>query len=129
MSQYQVPDTLLYTKDHEWARDEGDGVFAIGITDFAQDALGDITFVELPEIGRTLALGETFGVVESVKTFSDLYAPLSGEIVAVNQAVSDDATLINESPYESGWIVKVRASDPTEVAHLLSAAAYRDLMG
>jgi len=124
MSESRVPPELRYTTDHEWARVEGDDVVSVGITDFAQDALGEVTFVELPEVGVTLRAGDSMGVVESVKTFSDLYAPVSGTVVEVHEALADDATPINESPYGDGWIVKIQMSDATELDKLLSAEAY-----
>lgn len=124
MSTFKVPADLRYTQDHEWARDEGDGVYAVGITDFAQDALGDITFVELPEVGRTLESGDGFGVVESVKTFSDLYAPMPGEVVEVNEAVVEDPSLINREVYTEAWLVKIRVTDAAAFAGLMDAAAY-----
>lgn len=120
-----IPDKLKYTKEHEWASEE-DGVVAVGITDYAQDALGDITYLELPDVGATFSTGDTFGVVESVKTFSDLYAPIDGEVVEVNDAAVDAPESINEDAYGT-WLIKVRVSDPAQVEALLTAAAYADL--
>lgn len=120
----RIPDDLRYTAEHEWARDEGGGVVTVGITDFAQDALGDVTFVDLPAVGRALTSNETFGVVESVKTFSDLYAPVAGEVIEVNTALADDPSILNGDPYGAGWMIKVRVSDPSAYAALLDAAAY-----
>jgi glycine cleavage system H protein len=118
----RIPDDLFYSEQDEWARREGDRV-TVGITDYAQEQLGDVVFVELPAVGTSIARGEPFGVIESVKAVSDLYAPLSGEVVAVNQALSDRPELVNEDCYGEGWMMVVRASgDPT--AGLLDAAAY-----
>jgi glycine cleavage system H protein len=117
------PSELKYTKTHEWVRLEGD-VAVVGITDFAQDALGDVVFVDLPQTGRTVEAGAAVAVVESVKTASDIYAPLSGEIIEVNSALSDKPELINQSPYAEGWLFKMRVN-PLDVNKLLSAADYR----
>ena len=119
-----VPGELQYTKTHEWVRMEGDTA-TIGITEHAQDELGDVVFVELPEEGRTLGAGEAFGAVESVKAVSDLYAPLAGEVVGVNEALGDSPEKINEDPYGDGWILKLRVSGE---ADLLSAEAYEKLI-
>ncbi len=119
-----VPGDLQYTKSHEWVRVE-DGVATVGITDHAQDELGDVVFVELPEQGATLAPGDSFGAVESVKAVSDLYAPVGGEVVEVNSALEDSPEKINEDPYGEGWILKLRISDE---ADLLSAADYEKLL-
>jgi len=117
------PSELKYTKTHEWVRLEGD-VAVVGITDFAQDALGDVVFVDLPQTGRIVEAGAAVAVVESVKTASDIYAPLSGEIIEVNSALSDKPELINQSPYAEGWLFKMRVN-PLDVNKLLSAADYR----
>ena len=119
-----VPGELRYTKTHEWVRTEGDTA-TVGITEHAQDELGDVVFVELPEKGRTLDAGEAFGAVESVKAVSDLYAPLPGEVVEVNEALGDSPEKINEDPYGEGWILKLR---PSGEADLLSAEAYETLI-
>ncbi|CAA9434216.1 MAG: Glycine cleavage system H protein [uncultured Rubrobacteraceae bacterium] len=119
-----VPGDLQYTRSHEWVRTEGD-VATVGITDHAQDELGDVVFVELPEPGATLAAGDSFGAVESVKAVSDLYAPLGGEVVEVNSALEDSPEKINEDPYGEGWILKLQVSDQTD---LLSAADYEKLL-
>ena len=119
-----VPGDLQYTKSHEWVRVE-DGVATVGITDHAQDELGDVVFVELPEQGATLAPGDSFGAVESVKAVSDLYAPVGGEVVEVNGALEDSPEKINEDPYGEGWILKLRISDEGD---LLSAADYEKLL-
>jgi len=117
------PSELKYTKTHEWVRLEGD-VAVVGITDFAQDALGDVVFVDLPQTGRTVEAGAAVAVVESVKTASDIYAPVSGEIIEVNSALSDKPELINQSPYAEGWLFKMKVN-PSDVNGLLSAADYQ----
>jgi len=121
---HDTPDNLRYTKEHEWARDNGDGTVTVGVTDYAQDALGDVTYVELPDVGTEVAAGDTFGVVESVKTFSDLYAPVSGEVTDANQAVVDAPETINESAYGDGWLVTIKLSDASELDGLMDAKAY-----
>ena len=118
------PEDLKYTEEHEWVLIEDD-VVTVGITDFAQDALGDVVFVELPEEGATLEAGKSFGVVESVKAVSDIYAPVSGEVVEVNEELPDTPELVNTSPYEDGWMVKIKLSDPSELDSLLDADAYK----
>ncbi|MBI5815507.1 MAG: glycine cleavage system protein GcvH [Nitrospinae bacterium] len=117
------PKDRKYTKDHEWIKVEG-GVGTVGITDFAQHELGDIVFVELPQVGRTLAAGEAFGVAESVKTVSDLYAPAAGEVVEVNTALENDSAQVNKSPYGAGWMIKIKVADEASLGKLLSADAY-----
>lgn len=119
-----IPTNLKYAASHEWARDEGDGTVTVGISDHAQDSLGDVVYVELPEIGATVSAGEEAGVVESVKAASDIYTPVSGEVVAINQALEDAPETINGSPYDDGWFFKVKMSDPAELEGLLSAEAY-----
>lgn len=119
-----VPSDLRYTKDHEWIRVEGD-VGSIGITDFAQDSLGDVVFVELPAVGARLAQGAIFGVVESNKSVSDLFAPVAGEVVAVNERLAEQPELVNQSPYEHGWMIRVRLAAESELAGLLDASAYQ----
>jgi glycine cleavage system H protein len=121
-AKFSIPETLSYTVEHEWTRSEGD-VYTVGITDYAQDALGDVTFVELPPVGRQVQAGGTFGVVESVKTYSDLYAPVSGEVVEVNEAVVADPSSVNREPYGGAWLVRIRATSAPPA--LLDAAAYR----
>ncbi len=120
-----VPESLRYTKDHEWLRTEG-GEAVVGITAYAADELGDIVFVELPEVGRQLSKDETFGVIESVKTASDLFAPAAGEVVAVNEALADAPELVNSEPYEGGWMLRLRLEDPASAETLMDAAAYRE---
>ena len=124
MASYEIPGNLRYSREDEWARAEGDRV-VVGVTDFAQQQLGDIVFVELPELGATYDKGNPFGVVESVKAVSDLFAPLSGEIVAVNQELVDRPEAVNEDCYDNGWMVVFAPSDPGELGTLLDAEAYR----
>jgi glycine cleavage system H protein len=119
-----IPDDLRYTKDHEWARQKGTTVL-VGITDFAQDQLGDVVFVELPAVGDQVKRGESFGVVESTKAVSELFAPLSGKVVEVNGPLLEAPESINEDPYQEGWMIAIEPSDPTELAGLLDAKAYQ----
>src|SRR5262245_21512422 len=120
----KVPDDLKYSKEHEWLRLEAaDGV--VGITDFAQDALGDVVFVELPAVGAELSQGQTFGVVESNKTVSDLFAPVAGRVTAVNQALRDEPELVSQDPYGAGWMIRLQIARREQVDTLLDAAAYR----
>ena len=119
-----VPEELQYTRSHEWVRTEGDNA-TIGITDHAQDELGDVVFVELPEVGATLDAGDSFGTVESVKAVSDLYTPVGGEVTEVNEALNDQPEKINEDPYGEGWILKLQISDEGD---LFSAADYEKLL-
>ena len=123
-----VPEDLKYTKDHEWLRDNGDGTVTVGITDHAQDALGDLVFVEVPEVGKQLAAGEACAVVESVKAASDVYGPLAGEVTEVNEALGDAPETINEDAYGNGWIFKLRHGDPADIAGLMDAAAYSQFL-
>jgi glycine cleavage system H protein len=123
-----VPETLRYTVDHEWLRLDGDEA-TVGITAYATEELGDIVFVELPAVGRRLAQGEPFGVVESVKTASDLYAPVAGEVLAVNEALGGQPELVNAEPYGDGWMLRLRPDDASAVGQLLDATAYRDTIG
>lgn len=117
------PKNLKYHKEHDWARIEGD-VAVLGVTDYAQEALGDIVYIELPEVGTEVSAGSTYAEIESVKAVSDVYAPLSGTIVETNEEVVDAPELINESPYEDGWLIKVKLSDPAELDELMSAEEY-----
>ena len=121
-----VPEDLRYSKDHEWARLEGDRV-RVGITDYAQDALGDVVFIELPEVGATVKLDESFSEVESTKSVSDVYAPLAGTIAEVNTDLADAPERINEDPYGEGWICLLEPEDVTAYESLMDAAAYRAL--
>lgn len=121
-----IPKDLKYTREHQWARAE-DGVATVGITDFAQDELGDIVYLQLPEAGAAVAQGRSMGEIESVKTVSDLFSPVSGEVMERNTAVLDKPELVNSDPYGEGWLIKVRASDEAEFANLLSPAEYAEL--
>ena len=124
MADYEFPEDLLYTKEDEWIRREGDSV-VIGVTDFAQSQLGDIVFVELPEVGATTETGVPFGTIESVKAVSDLFSPLSGEVLSVNEALENESEKVNESCYGDGWLLTLRPSDESEFDTLLDASAYR----
>lgn len=121
-----VPSDLKYTKTHEWVRDEGDGVVTIGITDHAQELLGDLVFVELPEVGASLDHGGDCAVVESVKAASDVYAPVSGEVVEVNEGLADAPETINSDAYGDGWMFKVKLADAGELDELMAAEAYAE---
>ncbi|GAA3719815.1 glycine cleavage system protein GcvH [Streptomyces tremellae] len=121
------PQQLRYSKEHEWLTAAEDGVSTVGITEFAANALGDVVYVQLPEVGDTVTAGETCGELESTKSVSDLYAPVSGEVTAVNQDVADDPSLVNTAPFEGGWLFKVRVSD--EPGDLLSADEYTEFAG
>jgi glycine cleavage system H protein len=118
------PPNLRYTSSHEWLRDEGDGTATVGITAHAQDALGELVYVELPEAGRRVSAGEACVVVESTKAASDVYAPVDGEIVAVNPALADAPQTVNDAPYDGGWLFRIRLANPAQCAALLDAAAY-----
>ena len=123
-----TPDELQYTAEHEWVRvesDDDDQVVTVGITDYAQDALGDIVYVSLPEVGETLTRGDSIGELESTKSVSDLYAPLSGSVVARNDAVDQAPELVNSDPYGEGWLLRVRVDDPAGLEGLLDAAGYK----
>ncbi|MDG1046269.1 MAG: glycine cleavage system protein GcvH [Bacteroidia bacterium] len=122
------PENLKYTKEHEWVSMDGD-VATIGVTEFAQSELGDIVFVEIETEGETLSQDEVFGTIEAVKTVSDLFMPISGEIVAINTNLEDAPESVNESPYEEGWMVKIKASDMSEIDGLMDADAYKSLIG
>jgi len=124
----KLPADLKYSKSHEWVRDEGDGTVTVGITDHAQELLGDLVFVELPEVGTPVVAEGECAVVESVKAASDIYSPLSGEIVEVNQALADAPESINEDAYGDGWIFKVKLSDSAELNDLLDADGYTEIM-
>lgn len=123
-----VPSELKYTKDHEWIKVEGD-VATIGITDFAQGELGDIVYVEVETVGETLVAEEVFGTVEAVKTVSDLFMPISGEIIEFNDSLESDPESVNSDPYGAGWMIKVKLSDTSQINELLSAEAYQSLIG
>ncbi len=124
-----IPAELKYTREHEWVKDNGDGTVTVGITDFAQSELGDIVFVELDEVGSTYDQEDVFGTVEAVKTVSELFAPVSGELTEVNAELEDDPELVNNEPYGAGWMAKFKLSDSTELDSLLSAEDYQDITG
>jgi glycine cleavage system H protein len=123
----EIPDDLRYTREHEWARDEG-GRIRVGITDFAQDALGDVVYVDLPEVGADVQAEQPFGEVESTKSVSDVYSPVSGTIAERNPLLEDRPELINESPYGDGWLVVINPADPAAVSGLLDASGYRSFL-
>ena len=123
-----VPSNLKYTKDHEWVKIEGDTA-TVGVTDFAQGELGDVVFIEIETEGEDLEKGETFGTIEAVKTVSDLYMPLSGEITAVNEALEDTPELVNSQPYGDGWMIRIKFSDAAQLDELMSADDYKALIG
>ncbi|WP_089154367.1 glycine cleavage system protein GcvH [Micromonospora sp. NBS 11-29] len=122
-----IPEDLRYTAEHEWVVGGGDGVVRVGITHFAQDALGDIVFVQLPDSGAVVAAGESLGEIESTKSVSEIYAPLSGTVAARNEALADTPEVINTDPYGAGWLVEITPDDPAAVEGLLTAGAYREL--
>lgn len=124
----QYPNDLKYTKDHEWARRDGD-VVRVGITAYAVEQLGDVTLVDLPAVGTDVQAHQRFGDIESVKTVSELFAPVSGEIVEVNGDLESSPEAVNEAPYEKGWMVAIRLSDPSELEGLMDSAAYEDFLG
>lgn len=121
----EFPEELKYTDEHEWVLAEKD-VATVGISDFAQDALGDVVFVELPEVGAQVEAGKPFGVVESVKAVSDVYAPVSGEVVEVNEELPDAPEMVNTSPFEDAWMIKIKMSDPSELDNLMDADKYQE---
>ncbi len=123
-----VPSGLRYAKSHEWLKLESDGTATVGITDYAQGSLGDITYVQAPKVGAVLKAGETFGVVESVKAASDLYAPVAGTVVAVNAALEGKPETVNVQPYDGGWMLKLKLANPADAAALLDAEAYGKLI-
>ena len=120
----QTPEELKYASSHEWARLEADGTVTVGITDHAQEALGDVVFVEVPEVGASIAAGDEAGVVESVKAASDIYAPIGGEVIAVNEQLEDEPETVNSDPYNDGWFFKLQPEDTGELEKLLSAEEY-----
>ena len=121
----ETPNDRRYTREHEWVKLDGD-IATVGITDFAQSELGDVTYIEMPQVGRQINQGESFGVVESVKAVSDVYAPVSGEIVEVNGALEGQPETVNTSPYEDAWLIKLRVQNPGQLEQLLDAAAYQE---
>jgi glycine cleavage system H protein len=122
-----IPEDLRYTAEHEWVVGDGSGTVRVGITHFAQDALGDIVYVQLPDEGAVVAAGEPLGEIESTKSVSEIYAPISGTVAARNEALGDTPELINTDPYGAGWLLEITPNDPTAVDGLLTAAAYREL--
>jgi glycine cleavage system H protein len=124
-----IPAELRYAKSHEWLRADADGTATVGITDYAQNSLGDITYVQLPKVGAVLAAGQVFGVVESVKAASDLYTPVEGTVVAVNPALDSAPETVNRAPYADGWMLKLKLADPSASSGLLDAAAYQQSLG
>lgn len=127
ISELNLPENLKYSKDHEWAKVDGD-IVTVGIDDYAQDQLGEVVFVEVPEVGDTFSKGDEFGTVESVKAVSEIYIPVSGEIVAVNEGLEEAPELVNNSPYEEGWIIKVKAEDLSELDDMMDKAAYLETL-
>ena len=120
----EIPDDLFYTRDHEWLKKEDGGTFVIGITHHAQESLGDVTFVELPAVGQSFECNAVFGVIESVKAASDLFMPVTGEVIEINQDLNDFPERVNEDPYEEGWMIKIKPETDTSAEDLLNASAY-----
>lgn len=127
INELNLPEDVRYTDDHEWAKKIGD-VVRLGISDYAQDQLGDIVFVELPEVGSTFEKGEEFGTVESVKAVSELYMPMDGEVTAINEALADEPELVNSDPYNGGWMMEIKAGDPAGLDALKSRAEYLEML-
>lgn len=123
-----IPETLKYTREHEWVKIEGE-IATVGITDYAQGELGDIVFVELPDVGKSVGQGKPFGTIEAVKAVSDLFAPLSGEIIEINEALRDTPELINKDPYERGWMIRIKMGASAEISTLLDSKGYKELIG
>lgn len=126
MSELEYPEDLRYTSDHEWIRDQGEGVVRVGITSYAQDALGDVVYASLPAVGDELAAGDACGEVESTKSVSDIYAPLAGEVVAVNEALDATPELLNSDPYGEGWMMEIKLANDADLDGLLDVGAYRE---
>ena len=122
-----IPDNLKYTKDHEWIKVNGDEAI-VGVTDYAQNELGDIVFIEVETVGETLDMEETFGTIEAVKTVSDMFMPVSGEVLEFNEELEQSPEIVNSDPYGKGWIIKIKMSDPAQLDVLLDAAAYKELI-
>ena len=123
-----IPEELRYTEEHEWIATHGENTVRVGITDYAQEQLGDVVFVQLPEVGHTVAAGDTFGEVESTKSVSDLYSPVDGEVVAINDTLVQTPDSVNNDPYGEGWMVEIRLSDPEALEGLLDADGYKALV-
>ena len=126
MSDLQYPADLRYTEDHEWVADKGEGTVRVGITSYAQDALGDVVYVDLPSVGDEVTAGDTCGEIESTKSVSDLFSPLTGEVVAVNEGLESASELVNSDPYGEGWMFEMRLSDPSQLEGLMDADAYTE---
>jgi glycine cleavage system H protein len=124
-----IPDHLHYTEEHEYVRSEGDNIVVIGITDYAQGELGDVVYVDLPDVATEIGKMDVFGTIEAVKAVSELFSPLAGEVTEVNDALDGDPSLVNQSPYEDGWMIKLRVKDPATIDQLLSAADYAQHIG
>jgi glycine cleavage system H protein len=127
LNELNLPEDIKYTDDHEWAKMEGDAA-KVGISDYAQDQLGDIVFVELPDVGATFEKGEEFGTLESVKAVSELYMPIGGEITAINEALEDEPELVNNEPYGRGWMIAIKPSNPAEIDSLIDKQAYLEML-
>lgn len=127
ISELNFPEGLRYDEEHEWVKSAGDAT-RIGISDYAQDQLGDVVFVELPEVGETFAKGDAFGSVESVKAVSELFMPIGGEVTAINEALADQPELVNSDPYEGGWMIEIKPADPAEIDTLKTKAEYLDML-
>lgn len=127
LSEYNLPEDIKYTKDHEWAKSTQD-IVTIGINDYAQDQLGEIVFVELPDVGTVFSKGDEFGTVESVKAVSEIYIPISGEVIQINEALENAPELVNQSCYDTGWLIKITPSDSSQMDALLNKAAYMDML-
>ncbi len=127
ISELNLPEDVRYTDDHEWAKKNGD-VVRMGVSDYAQDQLGDIVFVELPEVGSSFDKGDEFGTVESVKAVSELYMPMGGEVTAINEALADAPETVNSDPYDGGWMIEIKASDPAELEAMKSKADYLEML-
>jgi glycine cleavage system H protein len=123
-----TPEELKYSKDHEWIRVDGD-TGTVGITDYAQGELGDVVYVELPSVGDSVGKGESFGTIEAVKAVSELYSPLSGEVVEINESLEGEPALVNQSPYGDGWMIKIRIASTDEISDLMDASSYKEMVG
>jgi len=123
-----IPSNLKYTKDHEWIKDEGNGIAIVGISDFAQTQLGDIVFIEIETQGETLAKEEVFGTIEAVKTVSDMFMPVSGQVLEVNPKVTEQPEIVNKDPYSEGWMIKIKMTNPSELNELLTAEQYKGII-
>jgi glycine cleavage system H protein len=125
----QYPTDLKYTKEHEWAKEEGGGLVRVGVTEYAIEQLGDVTLIDLPSVGSEVSANDHFGDIESVKTVSELFAPVGGEVVEVNEELEDQPELVNDSPYDKGWMIVIKASSPDELGDLMDAAGYETYLG